>query len=198
MTDAGWKKNDQGIWTLTDATTKETQPLNFSVSTGNIPELTDSAKYVVDAWNTLGAKVELKTFEPSDLNVSVIRPRNYDALLFGMVVGRDSDFYAFWHSSQRNDPGLNIAKYANVEVDAILDGIRSATESNEIANKFMELNNAIQKDVPAVFLYTPEFIYVLPEKIKGFEIKDIVTSEERFLNIHKWFIYTDKIWKIFI
>ncbi len=198
LTDAGWEKNSAGIWAFEDTEKKESSILKFSVSTGNIPELADSAKYVVDAWKKLGADVELKTFEAADLNASVIRPRNYDALLFGMVIGRDADFYAFWHSSQRNDPGLNIAKYANVEVDTLLEDIRTATSTNAVSDKFMELNNAIQKDVPAVFLYTPEFVYVLPEKIRGFEIKDIVTSEERFLNIYKWFIYTDKIWKMFI
>ncbi len=195
---AGWNKNEQGVWARFDETAKATSTLSFSVTTGNAPELVSAAKHVVAVWNEFGAQVELKTFEPTDLNSSVIRPRNYDALLFGMVIGRDKDFYAFWHSSQRNDPGLNIAKYANSAVDEVLESIRVATSTNVITNGFMELNNAIQKDVPAVFLYTPEFIYVLPENIKGFELTDIVTSEERFLNIHKWYIYTDKVWEIFI
>jgi len=198
LNDAGWKKNADGIWSFENKETSTTETLTFSITTGDVPQLVSSAQYVIDAWNEFGAQVTLKTFETSDLNTSVIRPRNYDALLFGMVVGRDKDFYAFWHSSQRNDPGLNIAKYANVEVDGILNDIRTATSSDTVATSFMELNNAIQKDVPAVFLYTPEFIYVLPKSIKGFELKDIVTSEERFLNIHKWYIYTDRIWEIFI
>ena len=46
---------------------------------------------------------------------------NYDSLLFGEIVNRESDLYAFWHSSQRKDPGLNVAMYTNAKVDKILE-----------------------------------------------------------------------------
>ena len=58
---------------------------------------------VSGTWRALGADVEIKIFEAGDLNQNVIRPRKYDALLFGEIVGRDTDLFAFWHSSQRND-----------------------------------------------------------------------------------------------
>jgi hypothetical protein len=64
--------------------------------------------------------VDVKIFDQGDLSQNVIRPRKYDALLFGEVIGRELDLFAFWHSSQRNDPGLNIALYANSTADKIL------------------------------------------------------------------------------
>lgn len=194
LTEAGWEKNEEGVLIL--ETKEEKKMLSFSIATANVPELVQAAEKVIESWKAIGVEVKLEKFESSDLNSNVIRPRKYSALLFGMIIGRDLDFYAFWHSSQRNDPGLNIAKYANIEVDKILEDLREIKEPDLISEKLLAFSKEINKDVPAVFLYTPEFIYVLPYKIKGVEIKNIITSEERFLNIHKWFIYTDKIWKI--
>ena len=196
LENAGWKKNDAGVMELVSKTDKKV--LSFSISTGNFPELITAAQTVIAEWKKIGAEVELKIYEQSDLNVNAIRPRKYDALLFGLVIGRDLDFYAFWHSSQRNDPGLNISKYANITADKILEEIRETNDAQALKEKFTALNAEISKDTPAVFLYSPNFIYILPKNIKGFEIKDMVTAEERFLNIHKWFIYTNKVWKIFI
>lgn len=193
---AGWQKNSEGVMELVSKTDKKI--LSFSISTGNFPELITAAQTVIAEWEKIGAQVELKIYEQSDLNVNAIRPRKYDALLFGLVIGRDLDFYAFWHSSQRNDPGLNISKYANITADKILEEIREINDEKTLQEKFAALNAEISKDTPAVFLYSPNFIYILPKNIKGFEVKNMVTAEERFLNIHKWFIYTNKVWKIFI
>jgi len=46
-------------------------------------------------------------------------------------------------------------------------------------------------------LYSPDFIYVIPEKIKGYSASQIITPADRFLNVNKWYIETEKVWKIF-
>jgi hypothetical protein len=65
--------------------------------------------------------VEVKVFETGTLNQTVLRPRKYDALFFGQVVNQMTDLFAYWHSSQRSDPGLNIALYANPKTDKLLE-----------------------------------------------------------------------------
>ena len=66
-------------------------------------------KLTKSEWESIGAKITVKVFEYGDLSQNIIKTRKYDALLFGEFVGKDLDLYAFWHSSQRNDPGQNIA-----------------------------------------------------------------------------------------
>jgi ABC-type amino acid transport substrate-binding protein len=63
------------------------------------------AQKLQDTWKRLGAKVDVQVFDSTDLEQNVIRPRKYDSLLFGEVVDRVEDLFAFWHSSERNDPG---------------------------------------------------------------------------------------------
>ena len=55
----------------------------------------------------------------------------------------------------------------------------------------------IKKDVPAVFLFSPDFLYATAPQVKNITLKDIAFQNERFLSIDKWYIETDKVWKIF-
>ena len=68
----------------------------------------------------IGIKVEVNNYEMGALN-NLIRTRKYEGLFFGQIVNHESDLYAFWHSSQRTDPGLNIALYSNPKVDVLLE-----------------------------------------------------------------------------
>lgn len=192
----GWKQDESGIYEKKKSK-KETIRLSFSLSTSDVPELKSVAERLKTEWEKVGATVELKVFESGDLNQNVIRPRKYDAILFGEIVGRDSDLFAFWHSSQRNDPGLNIALYTNSVADKLLEEMRRTTDPEKRAAAYEKFRIEIAKDVPAVFLYAPEFVYVLPPKIKGAHIGTITVPAERFLNINTWYIDTDLVWKIF-
>lgn len=196
LANGGWTRNANGIFEKKSRSA--TMTMSFSISTGNTPELKEVAEKVKSAWTTLGAEVDLLVYETGDLNQNVIRPRRYDALLFGEVVGRDADVYPFWHSSERNDPGLNIALYANSRVDKLLENIRAELDSEKRKELYISLQEEITKDVPAVFLYSPSFLYVLPEKVKGAEIGFLAKPEERFLGIRDWYIETNDVWQLFV
>ncbi|KKW13572.1 MAG: Extracellular solute-binding protein family 5 [Parcubacteria group bacterium GW2011_GWA2_50_10b] len=194
---AGWKLNEQtGV--LEKKSGSATIPLSFSISTGDAPELRQVADELVAAWRKLGAQVLVSVSETGDLNQNVIRPRQFDALLFGEVVGRDADLYPFWHSSQRNDPGLNIALYANARADKFLEEARSGKDEETIEKNYRAFQGEIASDVPAVFLYTPSFLYLVPEKVKAVALGPLSVSQDRFLGIRDWYIETDKVWKIFL
>lgn len=199
----GWVKGDDGFLhkttkaTKNKKTTTSTTDLEFIISTGNAPELTKTANIIKENLAEIGMKVEVQTFEIGNLNQSVIRPRKYDALLFGQIINHESDLFAFWHSSQRLDPGLNVAMYTNAKVDKILeDALVTVDEKNRI-KKYAAFENEINHDMPAVFLYSPSFIYAVSKNLDGLNIDHITTPEDRFLNIYEWSVEKDGIWKIF-
>ena len=196
LKDSGWKMNDKEK-ILEKKLKNETQQFRFSISTSNTPELKKVAEIAKEEWEKIGAQVEVKIFEAGDLNQNVIRPRKYDALLFGEIIGRDLDLFAFWHSSQRKDPGLNIALYANSKADKLLEDARKIEDKSERIQKYKQFEDEVAKDSPVVFLYSPDFIYVIPEKIKGYSIGQIITPADRFLNINEWYADTEKVWEIF-
>ncbi|NCS99293.1 hypothetical protein GW764_03860 [Candidatus Parcubacteria bacterium] len=195
LIEAGWEKNEEGIYTI--ETSDETFVLSTSISTSNIPELVSIAELVAREWKKIGIDVSVKIFDTNDLNQNVIRPRNFEILLFGTIVETPSDLYSFWHSSRRNDPGLNITNYTNIEADTILEELTSSLSKEDQAEKINELNEEIKSDTPAIFLYSPKFTYLISNKVKGIEIEDISSATDRFRNIDNWFINTDKVWEIF-
>ncbi len=197
LTKNGWKLNDKtGIMEKT--VKKITTTLEFSISTGDAPELKATAEILQDEWKKIGVKANIKVFETSDLNQNIIRPRKYDALLFGEVIGRDFDLYPFWHSSQRNDPGLNVALYVNSKADKLLEEMRTTTDVDIKNNDYTIFAKLISDDVPAIFTYSPNFTYLVPSKIKNLKLGDTITPNERFMNIAEWHVETDKVWKIFV
>jgi peptide/nickel transport system substrate-binding protein len=198
LENAGWKFNDQTkVYEKKGKTKNSVIPLEFSIATSDVPELTETADLLKQMWENFGAKVNVKIFEISDLDQNVIRPRKYDALLFGIMMGRDPDPFAFWHSSQRNDPGLNIALYTNITADKLLEQARTISDPEARQKIYQSFQEQVQKDMPAVFLYSPKYIYLIPKNLKGFETDTITIPSERFSQIYKWYLDTEKVWKIF-
>ena len=197
LTKAGWKYNDTDKVLEKKINKKETQKLSFSISTSNTTDLKQVAEILKEDWTLLGAQVNVQTFDPSDLNQNIIGQRKYDALLFGETINRSLDLFAFWHSSQRNT-GYNVALYANSKADKLLEDARQISDKATRLKKYALFENEISNDIPAVFLYSPEFIYILPPKIQGFKSGLINNHSERFEEIYKWYIETDKIWNFLI
>lgn len=199
LENAGWKMNNEGVrekTTKNKKNKKETAKLEFSLSTSNVEELNQTAQLLKEMWGKLGAKVDVRVYEIGDLEQNVIRPRKYNALLFGESMSRDPDPFAFWHSSQRNDPGLNIALYTNISVDKILEDARAIFDQTKREAKYEQFQKEISKDSAAVFLYSPDFIYLLPNYVKNVNGDRIVMPSDRFINIHNWYIETKKTWQL--
>ncbi len=190
----------RGGWTFDEGTgewKKKKDVLQLTLATSDDPELSATAQHVREAWRAAGIKVNVHVYPLSELNTNVIRPRAYEAILFGEVVGRTMDLFAFWHSSQRNDPGLNLALYANAKADGILAEARVTTDPIAREKLYNSFTSIIEKDQPAVFLYAPEFIYVVPKGLQGVKLGTLSTPAERFLNVYEWYTDTERVWNIF-
>ncbi len=192
----GWEKGEDGVFQKT--TKKQTQRLQFSLATANAPELKQSAELVAEMWRSFGADVTLQFFDHNDLNVEVIRPRKYDALLFGLVVGRELDLFAFWHSSQRNDPGLNIALYANIRADKYLEEARNELDPKKRKEKAKRAAKEIVNETAAVFLYAPHFTYIHEPELRGVSLQTVSVPSNRFAGVEEWYVMTERVWPLFI
>lgn len=138
-------------------------------------------------------------FEPSDLNQNVIRRRDYEALLFGQVIARDDDLAAFWHSNRRADPGLNVSLYANPRIDRALDELTASSTMDVPARveRLLLIQTEILRDNPAVFLYSPSYIYITPIQYDGVVSDSIEAPAERLRNTYRGHLKTERIWPMF-
>ena len=192
---AGWAYDGTlRIWKNVSA--KQTLD-RITIRTSNVPELKSVATSVKTDWERLGIPVDIELYEPGDLSQNVIRPRKYGALLYGMVIGRDQDLYAFWDSQERNDPGLNIALYANKTVDTLLEDARNSSDPARRAADLQKIEDTIAADYPAAFIYAPDFTYAVPADLRGVELPQIIIPADRFAAVASWYRTTDEVWPFF-
>jgi peptide/nickel transport system substrate-binding protein len=191
---AGWKRTSDTSFYTKQTKEKQEQVLSISISTVDVPELTITAQKIVRAWRENGIDASLQVFDIADFSQTVLRPRRYEALLFGLQIGHENDIYAFWHSSERNDPGLNLALFVDGTTDTLLEQLR--TTQDKTTHKEMEqtIFTRIQEDIPAIGLYTPDFLYLVSPKIHRVSLHDIAEPQERFDTVHTWYRETDRVW----
>ena len=193
---SGWRYDAEArVWK--NAAAKQTLE-DITVRTSNVPELRSVALAVKTDWEKLGIPVNIELYEPGDLSQNVIRPRKYEALLYGEVIGRDQDLYAFWDSKETGDPGLNIALYTNKNVDTLLEDARANPNRKARNADLQKIEKTIAGDYAAAFLYAPDFVYTVPSDLKGVALPQITTPSDRFAAVATWYRTTDTVWPFFV
>lgn len=178
-------------------TTNQTLPLQVTLITVDQDQLIGVAKLIKKQWEALGVKLEIKTADINTLEKDYIKTREYESLLFGEVLGAIPDPFPFWHSSQKSDPGLNLAIYENKEVDGYLEEGRETSDLEVQRESYELFQDALIEDAPAIFLYSPDYIYLVEDRIKGIEARIITDPSKRFSEIDNWYIDTKRTWNLF-
>lgn len=190
---SGWKVNPAtGI--RSKSIGGQSVNLSFAIATASTPELADAARLIADQLQPLGFDVSVQVFDLGTLDRDLIRPRAYDALLFGHVYRHDTDAYAFWHSSQRTDPGLNIAHYADPRVDRALERAFASNDESVRAAVYQEVSTRLDADHPAIALYQPNHVTIARHNLQGRTARTLVIPSDRFTDITSWFVRSDTRW----
>ncbi len=172
----------------------KTVSLEISLTTLDDPMLVETAEIIKKQWSLLGIRVLINTKNALELKEEVIRPRDFEAFLFGtMLTGRLNPF-PMWHSTRIEDPGINLSGLENKEIDELLEVIISQ-EGDIRVESLLKLQDLISKEIPGIFLYNPYFIYSVSEKVKGIEKRVLVNSSKRFEDIDTWYINTKRVVK---
>lgn len=194
LEEAGYARDEEsGIMTKTDKKTKKTTRLSFSITVPDVAELRHAAGIMKENWDSLGVQTSVKVFETGTFGGEVLVPRDYDVLVYG-IIGKESDPYPYWHSSQRNAPGVNIANYTNRIADDLLEKIRRESDPVQRVEYLRKLEETIVDDTPAIFLYSPSFLYATDKKIHGIATTHVLVESDRFNEIYNWYIDVDRVW----
>ncbi|MFA7654124.1 MAG: peptide ABC transporter substrate-binding protein [Candidatus Magasanikbacteria bacterium] len=174
---------------------KEGKILSLVITTADTIEYSKVAEAIAKTWRGLGIETTVQTVSARQINREAIKERSYQILLYSEIVGADSDLYPFWHSSQTEYPGLNLAQYVNRSTDKILEDARSATSTVEREKLYKQFQDILIKDLPAIFLYTPYYNFIVNKDIKNIEIKNIFSPSDRYNDLGNWYIKTSWQWK---
>ncbi|HPN96379.1 MAG TPA: ABC transporter substrate-binding protein [Candidatus Moranbacteria bacterium] len=184
-----WTKGEDGF------RSKDGVPLQFNLVTTDWDELAQTAEILKSQWEKAGIKVNISTYSISDVQQNYIRPREYEALLFGQVMGADPDPYSFWHSSMKKDPGLNLSLFGSSETDKLIEDGRIEFDTEKRSESYVDFQKELEKESSAIFLYSPLYIYPVNKSVQGLDIKTLILPSKRFCNVNYWYIKTKRVQK---
>lgn len=180
--------------TQTTFRAKKDDVLQLTITTVSDQELNAVAERAAASWRDLGAQVIVRAVNPRDVASEVLRPGAYDVLLYGEIIGADPDPFPFWHSSQIDYPGLNLANFVNRKADALLEEARVATDDAVRAEKYRAFQEILKQEYPAVFLYAPTYTYAVSTDIQGIATSRILSPSDRLNDIEGRYIKTKRVW----
>lgn len=197
-----WKMNTEGLRTATVTEENEDgddvqveKPLTITITTVDAKENVTVAQAVQRAWAEIGITVVIDAVPADAIQKDRIRPRQYEALIYGEIIGADPDPYPFWHSSQNADPGLNLAGFSNRTVDELLENARATNNTEKREEMYVKFQDILAEEVPAIFLYSPTYTYAVSRRVQGVEAATVFSPSDRFSNVESWYIKTKKDWQ---
>lgn len=180
LDEAGWAKGENG------KRTKDGQPVRLrliTISSGDYPAVVEE---LIKQWQKLGIEFEAPLIKAEEIQQNNILPRAYDILVYEIALGRDPDVYAYWHSSQASERGLNLSNYKSAKVDDALDSARVRLESQLREVKYRLFVQQWLADVPAIALYRPTLTYIQNKNVVTFDTHPLVSPTDRYFNIRSW------------
>ncbi len=168
--------------------------IEITLATANTDEMKKVAEMIKENWEAVGVHTTLAVYEVADLNQSVIKDRDFQALLFGSITTSPADLYAFWHSSQRSYPGLNISNYVSKKLDTNLEAIRESGDELARITAYDAVKQEFQDETPGIFLFAPSLIYITRDHITSPLPAYSLDSHSRFDLVSSWYRYTEKVW----
>lgn len=169
--------------------------LSVALTTVDQPENLNVASIIRNGWAALGVEATVNAVPASEIHRTVIKPREYEALLYGQLMGTDPDLYPFWHSTQVQDPGLNLAMFANDDADDALEEARRTAEPAARQEAYRKFLGVLAEEIPAAFLYSPSYTYPMPTELKGFTGTRVASPSDRFATVSAWYLETARVWK---
>ncbi len=177
----------EGVWRFKKDKKENIELLTVKLSAISGTDSLLAAARVKNYWDAVGVHTTIDIIDTSEV-ANLISSRSFEALLFGQILGGDPDIFAFWHSSQISGNGLNISAYKNEKVDAFLESARVSADKNSRIDSYKEVQRIIADELPAIFLYEKNYIYVQSKEIKGVQSTAVISPSDRFAGISGWFL----------
>ena len=181
---AGWTRGVDGV------RAKLGIRLAFTLSAPNDAASVALAEQIARQWRAAGAEVDVVPRDGQTYVEDVLLTRDFEAAIADIDYGLDPDPYPFWHSTQAQPPGRNIAGYSDAAVDETLERARQATAIERRTELYGEFTEMFIEAAPSVPVYHESWTYVQEGSLKGFAGSLLFTPAARFYNVHEWYLRT--------
>ena len=149
---------------------KDGKPFSFTLLTNQGNKDREKAAQLIQRYlKNVGIDMKIQLMEWSSF-IKIINgpedPKPFDAVILGWSLGIDPDGYSLWHSSQYPN-GFNFVGYSNPLVDKRVVEGRLTLDTQKRAEIYKDLYTQIAKDLPYVFLFYPEVVTGVTQRIQG-------------------------------
>ncbi len=145
-------------------------PFSFEIvtNTGNDTRI-NAAQILQYQLSKAGVKMKIRVMEWQAFLNTIVHPRNYEAMLLGWSLALMPDAYPLWHSSSDKTGRFNLVGYSNKEVDELIEKGSTTIRREELSKIYKSIFKKITEDIPYLFLYIPNSITVVNNKIENIE-----------------------------
>ena len=183
LEEKGWKIQDDGI------RKKDNDRLEFTLHvSSNQSSYIEIANILQNQWRQIGADVKIREHDKDGLQVDVINPKDFEALLSNHSTRfSDPNFIPLWHSKSE-DSGDNYAGMNDEKLDEILEKLNKETDQEKRKELYEKFQEQIKSESPAVFLFSPGFAFVHSDSLKGVTAERINSAKGRYADAHLWYL----------
>ena len=182
LAEAGWKDADgDGILA------KGSRKFVFTVLTnaGN-ESRAKTAAILQQNLAAVGVKMEIRTLEWAAFINEFVDKRKFDAVILGWNITQDPDQYDIWSSKKTGPKELNFVGFKNDEVDRLLEEGRRTFDVEKRKKAYFRIQEILAEEQPYVFLYYPDALPVVHNRIHGIEPAPAGIS----YNFIRWYVPT--------
>ncbi|MBP2680234.1 MAG: ABC-type transport system, periplasmic component [Candidatus Krumholzibacteriota bacterium] len=130
----------------------------------------------------IGVRVVVRTFEWNTF-VEKITTGDFASCVFGWKAATKADLTDLWRSTSAPPAGFNVPRYANAEVDSLIDLARNSLDVDEARRLWFRCQRIIFEDQPVLFLAVPYEVVGLHRRFCGVEPNAIGF----FVNLPEWY-----------
>ncbi len=193
IADAGLKYGEDGR--IIDKAGKQ---VALSIAVPQRDTLTKVAERFGDELKKMGFEVVLNVYDETKMTTdffsAVVRPRDYDILIYEVDLGVSADPFVYYSSSQAIESGWNLSNYANSLADDALIVARTTNNDKLRKTKYESFMKLWVRDVPAIGLYQSTMIYnFMPNTHIYSENSELTDSLDRFSEVNNWASKKDSV-----
>lgn len=165
--------------------------VHITVAVAKRDTIAGVAERFTDQLKKLGFEVTLSVFDESqvseDFFATVVRPRDYDILIYEVDLGVSADPFVYYSSTQASGSGWNFSNYGNVLVDDALLSAHNTISMGQKKTKYEAFLRHWVNDVPAIGIYRSSLKYYYAQNTRIYEEDAKLTDAlDRFSDVRYW------------
>ena len=180
-----------------DSGGEETPPIRpLKVVIPNIEEAKRFIQEVAEQWSSIGLSIDIRLFDPEKYSQEIVAKRDFDIFFYGYEAGSPEELFTHWHSTDPESFAV-LSGYGNSDLNDILKTLQTTARDIDRDSLYTSIKVEFEKDNPAIFFYSPKYIYIVPKELRQINFNPALPEtfrnpSNRYTYAHTWFINTKR------